>query len=131
MRPVWQWPGPLEAVVEAVVAVVNILVDMAASLAMVAVVDTDWDTDSPAVFPDTDTHSQLQDCLVPFPWPSHCSHCSSDSGPGKSNLVCPASAVVVVVVVASTQSQPPSAAVVAVDTLLAVVELEGDPYLVS
>ena len=117
---------------EAVVAVVDILVDMVASLAMVAVVDTDWDTDSPAVFPDTDTHSLLQDCLVPFPWPSHCSHCSSDSGPGKSNLVCPASAVVVVVVVvASTQSQPPSAAVVAVDTLLAVVELEGDPYLVS
>ena len=115
---------------EAVVAVVDILVDMAASLAMVAVVDTDWDTDSPAVFPDTDTHSLLQDCLVPFPWPSHCSHCSSDSGPGKSNLVCPASAVAVVVV-ASTQSQPPSAAVVAVDTLLAVVELEGDPYLVS
>ena len=117
---------------EAVVAVVDILVDMAASLAMVAVVDTDWDTDSPAVFPDTDTHSLLQDCLVPFPWPSHCSHCSSDSGPGKSNLVCPAAAVVVVVVVvASTQSQPPSAAAAAVDTLLAVVELEGDPYLVS
>ena len=55
---------------EAVVAVVDILVDMVASSAVVAVVDTDSaDTDSPAVFPDTDIHSQLRGCLVPFPWP--------------------------------------------------------------
>ena len=116
---------------EAVVAVVDILVDMVASSAVVAVVDTDSaDTDIPAVFLDTGTHSQLRGCLVPFPWPSHCSHCSSDSGPGKSNLVCPASAVAVAV--ASTQSRPLSAVAAAVDTLQAVVEEpEGDPYLVS
>ena len=115
----------MEAVVEAVVVVVDNLVCRAAAAAVVdtpeaVVVDTGRDTDSPAVFRDIDRRSQRRDCSVPRPCPSHW---SSDSDPGKSNLVCPAVAVVAV-----ARRQLLSA----VGKLLAVVEQPAEgPCLVS
>ena len=115
----------MEAVVEAVVVVVDNLVCRAAAAAVVdtpeaAVVDTGQDTDSSFVFQDIDRRSQRRDCLAPHPCPQP-SHWSSDSDQGKSSLVCPAVAVV-------ARRQPLSA----VDKLLAVVgQLVEGPCLVS
>ena len=117
----------MEAVVEAVVVVVDNLVCRAAAAAVVdtpeaVVVDTGQDTDSSVVFRDIDRHSQLRGCLAPLPCPRP-SHWSSDSDPGKSNLVCPAVAVVAV-----ARRQLLSA----VGKLLAVVEQPAEgPCLVS